>query len=236
MPKAYVLLSGGVDSSTALAMANEDWDGRVCGVGVNYGQRHTKELEQARRVATHFQNQFIVRDITGFIQKGGLTDEDLDIPPVSYDDLPKGVSPTYVPFRNGTMLSLIAGMAAVDDEAEAVYIGVHAEDAENWAYPDCTPEFIGGMANAIYIGTYHKIRLHAPLIWLKKHEVVEQGEMLGVPWIHTWSCYEGKPFHCGVCPTCRARIQAFADAKVPDPTTYEVLREDEIHIPGGGYP
>jgi len=220
MPKAYVLLSGGVDSSTALAIANDDWDGRVAAVSVNYGQRHQKEIEQARKIAERLHNQFIVRDITGFISKGGLTDDNLEIPPVSYDELPQGVSPTYVPFRNGTMLSLIAGMASIDPEAEAVYIGVHAEDAENWAYPDCTPEFIGGMANAIYIGTYHKIRLHSPLIFMKKHEIVQAGTRLGVAWEDTWSCYEGGELHCGVCPTCRARMEAFHAAGIIDPTAY----------------
>lgn len=227
MPKAYVLLSGGVDSSTALAMANRDWDGRVCAVCVNYGQRHTKEIDQAKIIAAHFENQFIVRDITGFIQKGGITDDKLEIPPVSYDDLPHGVSPTYVPFRNSTLLSLVTGMASVDDEAEAVYIGVHAEDAENWAYPDCTPEFMGGMANAIYVGTYHKIRLYTPLIWMTKAELVLAGDMLDVPWELTWSCYEGRELHCGVCPTCRARMSAFREALGADPTTYHIIREDD---------
>jgi 7-cyano-7-deazaguanine synthase len=161
-----------------------------------------------------------VHNIEGFISKGGLTDENLEIPPVDYEDLPHGVSPTYVPFRNGTMLSLVAGMAAVDPEAEAVYAGVHAEDGDNWAYPDCTPEFIGGMANAIYVGTYHKVRLYTPLIWMRKWQIVERGEQLGVPWDLTWSCYEGREDHCGVCPTCRARKAAFRDAGVSDPTIY----------------
>lgn len=221
MPKAYVLLSGGVDSTTALAVANRDFDGRVAAVSVNYGQRHTIEIDRAAEICRHFANQHIIHDIRGFIQKGGLTDEGLDIPPVSYDDLPHGVSPTYVPFRNGTLLSLAAGLASVDDEAEAVYCGVHAEDAQNWAYPDCTPEFMGGMANAIYIGTYHKVRLHTPLIWLLKSEIVEWGTKLDVPWELTWSCYEGREKHCGVCPTCRARKEAFEKAGVADPTEYE---------------
>ena len=220
MSKAYVLLSGGIDSSTVLAIANEDWKGSVTAVGVNYGQRHQKELDRAKQIADHFSNEFIIRDITGFIQKGGITDEDLKIPPVSYEDLPHGVSPTYVPFRNGTILSLVVGMATVDEEAEAVYIGIHAEDGENWAYPDCTPEFMGGMGNAIYIGTYRKIRLYTPLIWMKKHEIVTIGTRLGVPWELTWSCYEGHELHCGVCPTCRARQDAFIFARITDPTTY----------------
>ncbi len=221
MPKAYVLLSGGIDSSTCLAIASRDWNGRVAAVSVLYGQRHPKEVKCARAVAKCYEAQHIVRDISGFIQKGGLTDDNLEIPPVGYDELPKGVSPTYVPFRNGTLLSLITGMAAVDKEAEAVYFGAHAEDAENWAYPDCTPEFIGGMANAIYVGTYHKIRLYTPLMFMKKSEVVRLGRDLMVPWNLTWSCYEGGDFHCGVCPTCRARQDAFKDAHVTDPTVYE---------------
>lgn len=220
MPKAYVLLSGGVDSTTALAIANDQWDGRVCAVGINYGQRHTKELVQAEKIAKHFNNEWRVHDLRGNIQKGGLTDDELHIPAKSYAELPEGVSPTYVPFRNGTMLSIIAGMAAVDPEAEAVYIGVHAEDAENWAYPDCTPEFIGGMANAIYIGTYHKVRLHTPLIWMTKDQIVTRGTELHVPWAYTWSCYEGRELQCGVCPTCQARKEAFKIAHLADPTVY----------------
>lgn len=226
MPKAYVLLSGGVDSTTALAKANEDWDGRVAAVSVHYGQRHRKEINQAEKIAAHFANAFVAPDISNVIQKGGLTDEELNIPAKSYEDLPHGVSPTYVPFRNGTLLSLVAGMAAVDTEAEAVYCGVHAEDGDNWAYPDCTPEFMGGMANAIYVGTYHKVRLYTPLIFLRKAEIVDLGTRLGVPWELTWSCYEGREYHCGVCPTCRARMQAFNDAGVPDPTIYSIDRTD----------
>jgi len=221
MPKAYVLLSGGVDSSTCLAIACHEWGGRVAGVSVLYGQRHTREVEAAKRIAAAYECQFITKDITGFIQEGGITDASLKIPPVSYDDLPEGVSPTFVPFRNATLLSLITGMASVDDEAEAVYFGAHAEDAENWAYPDCTPEFIGGMSNAIYIGTYRKIRLYTPLMFMRKSEIVRIGTKLGVPWNLTWSCYEGGVHHCGVCPTCRARNAAFKDAGVTDPTVYE---------------
>lgn len=86
---------------------------------------------------------------------------------------------------------------------------------------DCTPEFIGAMASAIYIGTYHQVRLHAPLTWLTKAEVIRLGVQLNVPYELTWSCYEGGGKHCGVCPTCRARKQAFMDADVVDPTEYE---------------
>ncbi len=219
MSRAYVLLSGGVDSSTCLALAMEQFES-VTGIGVLYGQRHKKELEAAAAIAKHFGADFMEWNLEGCIPKGGLTDPDLVIPATSYDKLPVGISPTFVPFRNGILLSIATAIASTDKQAEAVYYGAHAEDAENWAYPDCTPEFIGGMANAIYIGTYHKIRLHSPLIWLKKAEIVALGTRLGVPWGHTWSCYEGGFVHCGVCPTCRARQDAFIFARVTDPTPY----------------
>ena len=220
MPKAYVLLSGGVDSSTALAMAHKKFDGRVCGIGVNYGQRHGKELDSALTIAKHFGAAFIEKNLEGLIGVGGLTDNNLVIPSVSYEELPEGVSPTYVPFRNGLLLSLAASIASADPEAVAVYYGAHSEDAERDAYPDCSVPFIVAMGQAISIGTYGKIQLHAPLMEMTKAEVVTRGTELGVPWGHTWSCYEGNTLHCGVCPTCRARSEAFAIAKVLDPILY----------------
>ena len=221
MPKAYVLLSGGIDSTTCLAQAVKDWDGLVCGVSFDYGQRHTKEIDHARTVAAALSCAFIEKDISGIIGKGGITDNALVMPQVSYDDLPEGVSPTYVPFRNGTLLSCITSLAATDPEAVAIYFGAHADDAANWAYPDCTPEFIGGMANAIYIGTYHKLRLYTPLIFMNKGQIIVRGRMLGAPFELTWSCYEGGDHHCGVCPTCRSRREGFEKAALMDPTVYE---------------
>jgi len=229
MPKAYVLLSGGIDSSTCLAQACEDFGGLVCGVSFTYGQRHSKEVEHAEQVAKALDCAFITKDISGIIGKGGLTDNALVIPAKSYDELDPGVSPTYVPFRNGTLLACITSLASTDPEAVAVYFGAHADDAANWAYPDCTPEFIGGMANAIYVGTYHKIRLYTPLIFMTKAEIVAKGEELNVPWELTWSCYEGGEEHCGVCPTCRSRRDGFINADVFDPTPYaQDYREVEV--------
>lgn len=226
MPKAYVLLSGGIDSTTCMAIANRDWEGRLAAVCFIYGQRHTKEVQHARQVASAYDAAFIEKDISNIVGKGGITDNELVIPNVSYDDLPKGVSPTYVPFRNGTLLSCITGMAAADDEARAVYFGAHADDAANWAYPDCSPEFTGAMANAIHVGTYHKIRLITPLIFDTKVEVIKRGWILDAPYQLTWSCYKGEEFHCGICPTCRARRDGFVGAGVHDPTTYASSPED----------
>jgi 7-cyano-7-deazaguanine synthase len=101
-----------------------------------------------------------------------------------------------------------------------VYAGFHAEDARDWAYPDCTPEFAGGMANAIYVGTYGGIRLHVPLQSMTKKQIIRRGQELRVPWDLTWSCYKGGDVHCGTCPTCRSRREGFLAAGVPDPTKY----------------
>ncbi len=221
MPKAYVLLSGGIDSSTCLALACQEFEGLVCGIGVSYGQRHTNEIQHAQMVAKHFSAAFIQKDLRGLIGIGGLTDNTLVVPKVSYANLPEGVSPTFVPYRNGLLLSLAASVASADLEAVSVYYGAHAEDAERDAYPDCSVPFIEAQAEAIRIGTYDKIKLTTPLKHMTKAEVIHTGDGLGVPWELTWSCYEGHEFHCGICPTCRSRREGFRLAGATDPTVYE---------------
>lgn len=226
MKQAFVLLSGGIDSSTCLAIAHLEFNGQVEGVSIDYGQRHSKEIEYAKRQCDLYGVEHHVLSLHDIVPQTMLTDPNVEIPAVSYDDI-KGVSPTYVPFRNGLMLSALAsfivGRTQQDWEEEiGVYFGAHAEDAQNWAYPDCTPEFIGAMANAIYIGTYRAVRLYTPLQWLTKAQVIALGSKLGVDWANTWSCYAGGKLHCGVCPTCRARKQAFWLADFTDPTIYAV--------------
>lgn len=229
--KAFVLLSGGLDSTTALALASLEFK-VVVGVSVDYGQRHKKELECARKQCSLFGCETNTLNAGDILRGGMLTERDQQIPDITYDQI-EGVSPTYVPFRNGTLLSMVtahaqrwvdterrAGLHATVAREAAVYFGAHAEDAHNWAYPDCTPEFIGAMSNAIYIGTYKAVRLVAPLMWMKKSEIVKLGHELGVQFQHTWSCYAGGELHCGKCPTCYARQQAFRDAGVHDPTVY----------------
>lgn len=266
--KAFVLLSGGLDSTTCLYQAvyeykpeqilEENVQGMIdqgattdCewveAVSVYYGQRHKKEMDYAKRTCERLGIKHSVLDV-GSLLRGDtvmLTDDSrgqVEVPNIDYADI-KGVSPTYVPFRNGLMLSALTAHAqkwvneqnvildqmineggapiSVDDKISAgIYFGAHSEDAHNWAYPDCTPEFIGAMANAIYIGSYMQIRLHTPLQWLQKAGVVELGDSLGVPFEETWSCYKGEELHCGTCPTCRSRKQAFEAAGVADPTEY----------------
>lgn len=234
-PKAYVLLSGGVDSTTCLYLAaNQFGRDNTVGVSVNYKQRHSKEVMYAADSCKALGIRHIVKDVARIIPDTMLTNEKRQVPDVSYDDI-EGVSPTYVPFRNGLLLSTVVSQAHGDrvlaeesqDAGEvsldswAVFFGAHAEDAHNWAYPDCTPEFIGAMANAIFIGSYQQVRLHTPFMWQIKAQIIRFGSLIGVDYSRTWSCYKGGDLHCGVCPTCRARKSAFISAGVEDPTRYE---------------
>ena len=226
--KTFVLLSGGIDSATCLGIAVHKFGNRnVHAISIDYGQRHIKETRCAMDLTSHFDVDHEIVDMAP-PPASMLTDPTAAVPNISYSEI-KGVSPTYVPFRNGQLLSRIAGIAQawckeVDFDppirSALIYTGVHAEDAQDWAYPDCTPEFIGAMANAIYIGTYHQVRLEAPLQYLTKQQIIELGVKLGVPYELSWSCYKGEDLHCGTCPTCRARHQGFVDAHVEDPTVY----------------
>lgn len=255
--KVFVLLSGGIDSSSALGLAKLDFpNAEFEAVTIDYGQRHSVELEAAKKVSEHFKVPHIIIDAKGFMA-GMLVDKgenNEEIPDVSYADLPQGISPTYVTFRNGLMISILAARAqawVMAEEAKIVaedegtrrhyttaneipederpnayiYLGIHADDGANWAYPDCTQEFIGPMAAAIYTGTYNRVRVRAPFTFMNKSVVVQLGEMAGVPWEHTWSCYKGDLVHCGVCPTCRSRKEAFeilqkGGLDIVDPTVY----------------
>ena len=253
--KGYTLLSGGLDSTTCLAVAMDECE-TVEAVSINYGQRHKKEMEYAKSTCEKLGIPHTILDV-GSLLRGDtvmLTDDSrgkVDVPNISYSQI-KGVSPTYVPFRNGLMLSALTAHAQkwvnsqIDslvmhllatgeksDKQEAkqqstlemkdavgLYFGAHADDAAGNAYPDCTELFIGAMANAIYVGTYDTIRLCTPLQWMNKQEIVEKGNRLGVDFANTWSCYKGDEHHCGVCPTCHSRREAFVAANIADPTIY----------------
>lgn len=250
-PLAYVLLSGGIDSSTAMSFAcNAHGRRNVRAISIDYGQRHIRELKSAKAVALYHSRPHEVVKIN--IPNTMLTDPNIPVPDISYDQI-QGVSPTYVPFRNGLMLSTVASVIAgrhfdpsrefLDELADGpedtrmtlhptrrrnpdwmrdciLYFGAHAEDAANWAYPDCTPEFVGAMANALYVGTYHKLRLATPFIHVMKDQIIKVGNELGTPYHLTWSCYKGGETHCGTCATCLSRKSAFVKAGVEDPTEY----------------
>ena len=218
---SVILLSGGLDSATLAAWAQQTRDSTLIAVSFNYGQKHTRELLAARRVAEYFQMPHDILAVDPLIFKGAqstLVGDMLPNPHMTYEELAQaqGVSPTYVPYRNAIFISM-ATAVAMTVGAEEVLIGVHAEDARNWAYPDCSPEFIGAQAAAIYVGTYHKVRLIAPFqFWTKPH-IVKYGLELNVPYHLTWSCYEGHSTPCHQCPTCVEREMAFATNGAKDP-------------------
>jgi 7-cyano-7-deazaguanine synthase len=252
-PIAYVLLSGGIDSSTCVSEAiNTVGERNVRCVSMDYGQRHIREIESAKKVATFYSNRPHETIKIASMPRTLLTDPSLDVPDISYAEI-RGVSPSYVPFRNGLMLSTLAAHIAgrhfdptkeflpelADGPGDTrmtlkpsqkrnpdymrdclIYFGAHAEDAAGWAYPDCTEMFIGAMACALYIGTYHKLRLVAPFMHMQKDQIIERGIKLGTPYYMTWSCYKGGDLHCGTCATCLARKDAFKRAGVTDPTEY----------------
>ncbi len=229
--KCVVLLSGGVDSTTCLAMGVETY-GRenVLALTAYYGQKHAKELEAARRVAAYYA---VRQEEVNLSQAFALSDcpllqgRDRRIAHTSYaaqlaEKGGEGTLDTYVPFRNGLFLSYAAAVA-VSVGAGVIYYGAHADDAAGRAYPDCTPAFEQAMNQAIYEGSGRTCRLEAPLLQWNKAGVVKEGLRLHVPYELTWSCYEGGDKPCGVCGTCRDRAKAFAANGVPDPAGEHLL-------------
>lgn len=221
MPKAVVLLSGGIDSTVCAVIAHDAYGGaNVHTLSILYGQSHAKEIEAAKEISRDIGaiHHIVALPEHIFQGAGSALFGEVQMPLMSYKEIEEaeGVSPTYVPFRNGTFLSIATAMALTLG-AGFVYYGAHAEDARGWAYPDTTPEFNGAMANAIYIGTYHKVRLITPLQWMMKAEVIKKGLGIFAPLHLTWSCYRGGQVPCGTCPTCIERAQAFKSLGIPDP-------------------
>lgn len=221
MTRAVVLLSGGLDSATALAVARAR--GHDCfALSLDYGQRHHAELAAAANVARHLgvlEHRVMHLDMGPF---GGsaLTDSTIAVP----ETPGSGIPVTYVPARNTIMLSLALGWAEVLD-AEAIFIGVNALDYSG--YPDCRPAFIDAYQHLADVATKRAvegrpIRIAAPLIDLSKAEIIRLGIRLGVNYAQTVSCYQadGAGRACGRCDSCRLRRQGFLDAGVPDPTAY----------------
>lgn len=221
MKNAVVLLSGGLDSATVLAMARAQ--GFVCyALSVDYGQRHHAELAAAQRVAQMLgahEQRVISIDLTGF---GGsaLTDNKIAVPQQPTEGIPL----TYVPARNTIMLSLALAWAEVL-QAQDIFIGVNAVDYSG--YPDCRPAYIEAFEHMANLATKaavegHPLTIHAPLLHLSKAEIIRQGAALGVDYAQTVSCYQADESGraCGVCDSCRLRSAGFIAAGVADPTAY----------------
>lgn len=225
MKNALVLTSGGVDSTTALALAIDKYGkDHVIALSISYGQKHSKEIEAAKAVARHYDVEQLFLDLGLIFQYSNcslLQQSTEDIPEESYAEQIErngGETPvsTYVPFRNGLFLSAAASIALSRD-CEVIYYGAHADDAAGFAYPDCSSVFNNAMNTAIYEGSGHQLRIEAPFVNKNKSDIVALGLRLNVPYELTWSCYEGGNKPCGKCGTCIDRAAAFAANGVTDP-------------------
>lgn len=221
--KALVLLSGGVDSSTCLALARERFGSEVLALSLAYGQKHVRELQAAQAIADYYQVQLLHLDLQQIFAHSScplLAGSAESIPHATYAeqlrDKPEGIVATYVPFRNGLFLSTAASIA-LEYGCDIIYYGPHADDAAGNAYPDCSVAFHEAMAQAINIGSGGQLRLEAPFVTKTKQEIVAEGLRLGVPYELTWSCYEGGEQPCQSCGTCIDREQAFRANGVTDP-------------------
>jgi 7-cyano-7-deazaguanine synthase len=217
--KAVCVLSGGMDSTLASYIAKKEGY-EIIAVHFNYGQRtEHKELEAFRNICIelNIKDKYEI-NIPFFTQIGAsaLTDTSIEIPTGGIED---GIPVTYVPFRNGIFLS-IATAIAEKHEAQALFIGVVQEDSSG--YPDCTDTFINKMESAMNQGTRDETKLEiiTPLVHMTKEEIVKKSLVLGVPLKYTWSCYANEEKACGVCDSCRLRLNGFKLAGVKDEVEY----------------
>jgi 7-cyano-7-deazaguanine synthase len=222
--KAVILLSGGLDSSTVLYQAKAD--GCECyAISFDYKQRHRRELESARAIALSAgvkAHQIVNFDLTLW---GGsaLTDDEMEFPiDRTLTEMSQNIPITYVPARNTIFLSFALAYAETL-EADRIYIGVNALDYSG--YPDCRLDYIQAMQEVFRLGTKqgregNAINIVTPLIELKKTEIIQLGNKLGVPWEQTWSCYAGGETACGVCDSCQLRLAAFEELGLKDPVSY----------------
>jgi 7-cyano-7-deazaguanine synthase len=217
---AVCIMSGGMDSTLSAYMAKKDgYD--IIAVHFNYDQRtQMKELECFNNIcdALNVKNKYIL-DLDFFKQLGAsaLTDKNIDVPTGGIED---GIPVTYVPFRNGIFLSMAAAIAEKEG-ASIISIGVVEEDSSG--YPDCRESYIKSMQQSINLGTKDEtnITISMPLVSLKKSQIVQKAIELNVPLEFTWSCYKNEDKACGVCDSCRLRLNGFEKAGVNDPIVYE---------------
>ena len=213
-----------MDSAAALAIAKSEGF-NVLALTFDYGQRHRRELDAARRVAKHFgvRDHRIVKLDLPAIGGPALTDRMIKVPSQrSLEEIGQGIPPTYVPARNTILLSYALGLAE-QSGAKAIVIAATAIDYSG--YPDCRPEFYKAFQEVARLGTKRGvegdvIEIRTPLIAMSKADIVRKGEGLGVPWKLTWSCYQGGEKACGVCDSCQLRLKGFREAGVKDPLPY----------------
>jgi 7-cyano-7-deazaguanine synthase len=221
-PKAVVLLSGGLDSATTLAIAREDGRDSYC-LSIDYGQRHRSELDAAARVAQSLGAvaHKVVRIDLGAVGGSALTDSSI---PVPVSGVQPGIPVTYVPARNTIMLALALAYAEVSG-ADHIYFGANAVDYSG--YPDCRPDYMRAFEALANLATKaavegRPLRLHTPIIELTKADIIRRGTALGVDYALTVSCYQADAdgLACGACDSCRLRRAGFEQAGIGDPTRY----------------
>lgn len=229
--KGLVLFSGGLDSTTALAVAREDCT-EVLALSIMYGSVHSsKEMTAAQRIVQYYKDkhepgrvleqEFVSLPAIIFQGSGSALLGESEIPNEEYHPIETETpSATVVPYRNGLFIAMAVALAAARS-IDQVYIANHATDAQGFAYPDCTPEFVGASMAAAYIGTHRKVRLVTPFQWMSKSGIVEIGFSMHAPYHLTWSCYRGGEKACGRCPTCKERLAAFRINGLKDPIEYE---------------
>jgi len=225
---AVVLLSGGMDSATALAIAKAE-NHEVIALTIDYGQRHRKEIEAAKAVADHFRvrDHRIVRLDLTTVGGSAITDRRIRVPEQrSLEDIGQGIPPTYVPARNTIFLAYALAVAEAS-KARAIYIAANTLDSSG--YPDCRPEYYHAFQEVARLGTKRgaegdPIEIRTPLIEMTKADIVRTGQKLEVPWELTWSCYNGRARACGTCDACQLRLKGFREADLRDPLSYERRR------------
>ena len=222
--KAMVLCSGGVDSTTCLALAIEKHGKEnVCALSIYYGQKHVKEIQAAKAVLEYYGIEGTSLDLTpvfAYSDCSLLSHSTEEVPEESYAEQLKSTHgapvTTYVPFRNGLFLSAAASVA-LSKGCSVIYYGAHHDDAAGNAYPDCSEEFVNAMNRSVEEGTGGALRIEAPFVRWNKAQIVREGLRLHVPYELTWSCYEGGERPCGKCGTCLDRLRAFEANGVSDP-------------------
>jgi len=224
---ALILLSGGLDSATCLAIADDAGFNPLHTLAFDYGQRHCHELTAAAKLAQlhNAHHRLVHIDLRAF--GGSALTADIDVPKDrSPHDMAHGIPITYVPARNTVFLSFALALAEVTRSRD-IFIGVNALDYSG--YPDCRPEFIAAFQSLANLATQmatedpeHPVLIHAPLLHLTKAEIIRRGTALGVDYALTHSCYDPTPvgLACGHCDSCALRRKGFADAHIPDPTVY----------------
>lgn len=222
--RVLVLFSGGVDSTTALALAiNQYGHENVVALSISYGQKHDKEIQAANQIAKYYQVEHIFLDLAKIFEYSDCSLLNHSSKKIPHETYAKQLSKTdgkpvttYVPFRNGLFLSSAASIA-LSKNCNLIYYGAHKDDAAGNAYPDCSEIFNNAMNQAIYEGSGHQLQIEAPFVNKSKADIVKIGLDLNVPYHLTWSCYEGNDKPCGKCGTCLDRQEAFLKNGVIDP-------------------